>query len=92
MSTAPAEQNAWHPTHRWVADKIGFSIPGVSLIRTGRRIPSLDTMDLIEQVFGWPVCDQVAERHNYAERFNRVMEIRHAQEQEHREELKIVDA
>lgn len=54
------------PPHRWVAEKLGMSISGVSLLRSGRRQPSMETMETVEDALGWPLCDQVADRHNYA--------------------------
>lgn len=55
------------PTHRWVADKLGMSVSGVSLLRSGKRNPSMETMEDIEAYFGWPLCDQVLVRHDYPE-------------------------
>lgn len=57
------------PTHRWVADQIGFSIAGVSLLRSGQRLPSIPAMETISTAFGWPVADQIKERKNYARSF-----------------------
>ena len=57
------------PTHRWVADQIGFSIAGVSLLRSGQRLPSIPTMEVIDMTFGWPVADQIKERKHYARSF-----------------------
>ena len=57
------------PTHRWVADQIGFSIAGVSLLRSGHRLPSVPTMEVIDTAFGWPVADQIKKRKHYARSF-----------------------
>lgn len=57
------------PTHGWVADQIGFSIAGVSLLRSGHRLPSISTMEVIDTVFGWPVADQIKDRKHYARSF-----------------------
>lgn len=57
------------PTNGWVADRIGFSIAGVSLLRSGHRLPSIPTMEVIDEVFGWPVADQIKERKHYARSF-----------------------
>lgn len=57
------------PTHGWVADQIGFSIAGVSLLRSGHRLPSIPTMEVIDTAFGWPVADQIKDRKHYARSF-----------------------
>ena len=57
------------PTHGWVADRIGFSVAGVSLLRSGHRLPSIPTMEVIDEVFGLPVADQIKERKHYARSF-----------------------
>ena len=57
------------PTHGWVADQIGFSIAGGSLLRSGQRLPSIPTMEVIDTVFGWPVADQIKDRKHYARSF-----------------------
>lgn len=72
--------NQTGPTHRWVADRIGYSLPGVSLLRTGKRKPNLKTMELMEEVFEWPMCDQVDARDNYHAELNRMLADRHNQE------------
>lgn len=55
--------------HRWVADRMGYSMAGVSLIRNGHRAPTLQTMEAVEAAFGWPICDQVEARADYAALF-----------------------
>lgn len=57
------------PTHGWVADQIGFSIAGVSLLRSGHRLPSIPAMEAIDTAFGWPIADQIKERKHYARSF-----------------------
>ena len=57
------------PTHGWVAERIGFSIAGVSLLRSGQRMPSIPAMETIAQAFDWPVAEQIGVRKNYAEHF-----------------------
>lgn len=58
------------PTNQWVADRMGYSISGVSLLRSGKRQPTVATMDRIEQVFGWDACDQMNHREGFADHFN----------------------
>lgn len=70
------------PTHAWVADKMGYSISGVSLLRSGKRKPTLATIDRIEQVFGWDACDQLLHRDDFAELFNQWIAQVHQTEQE----------
>ena len=57
------------PTHGWVADQIGFSIAGVSLLRSGHRLPSIPAMEVIDTAFGWPIADQIKNRKRYARSF-----------------------
>lgn len=66
------------PTLEWVAKKMGYSVSGVSLIRSGNRQPTLITMDVVEKAFDWPVTEQVLARRNqkYAEEFNKVISER----------------
>jgi hypothetical protein len=61
------------PTHQWVADKLDMSVSGVSLLRNGKRHPSLSTMEVVEREIGWELCDQVLSRHNYADDLNAVL-------------------
>lgn len=61
------------PTHHWVADKLGMSISGVSLLRAGKRNPSMETMETVEREIGWPICDQVEARHDYADALNHAL-------------------
>ena len=61
------------PPHRWVAEKMGYSIPGVSLLRSAQRQPTLDTMEAVERGFGWPIEKQVAHRDDYAAAFNAML-------------------
>lgn len=62
------------PTHGWVADKIGFSIAGVSLLRSGRRGPSIPTMEVLEKAFGWSMSDQINARKDYAAALEKVIQ------------------
>lgn len=72
------------PEHRWVAKKIGISISGVSLIRSGNRRPSLGLMNNIEFVFDWKVTDQIGsvQAGTYRDDFNRVIEEAYGKETE----------
>lgn len=63
----------WNPPHRWVADKIGLTISGVSLIRNGKRFPSYSTMEAINKAIGWGVANQVMKKSSYPEVFNQKM-------------------
>lgn len=65
------------PTHGWVAERIGFSIAGVSLLRSGRRHPSIPTMEAIEAAFDWSMADQINARKDYAANFERVIQEAH---------------
>jgi hypothetical protein len=64
--------------HKWVADKIGFSIAGVSLLRSGLRKPSVSTMESVEQAFDWSMSDQINARHHYADDLEKVLEKAYA--------------
>lgn len=69
------------PTHHWVADKLGMSISGVSLLRSGKRNPSMETMEVVEREIGWPLCDQVEARHDYADALNQALREKFGLEQ-----------
>jgi hypothetical protein len=64
------------PDHRWIAQKVGLSIPGVSLLRSGKRSPSRSVMSSIEFIFGWTAVDQfqALQAGNWAAEFDRVTE------------------
>lgn len=42
----------------WLAEKIGVSPSGASLLRRGQRPPTLPRMREIEKGLGWAMCDQ----------------------------------
>ena len=64
-----------NPSHRWVADRMGYTVPGVSMLRSGRRNPTLTTMRLIETSFGWPVTEQVKyAKADWTEAFNKMLQ------------------
>lgn len=67
-------------THRWVAERMGYSVSGVSLLRNGHRQPTIETMEKVEEAFDWPMCDQVAARDDYAKQFNQIIEKKHQEE------------
>ena len=50
------------PTNQEVADAITMTHSGVSRIRSGGRLPSIDTMRRIQDVYGWSVQDQIEAR------------------------------
>lgn len=74
------------PNHRWVADRIGYSVAGVSLLRSGQRQPTIRTMEIMEDVFRWPMCDQVDVRDDYSESLNKMLGDRFNEENEENEE------
>ncbi len=41
-----------------VARLLGLSKSAVSMLRSGRRSPSIDTMERVAEVYGWTVADQ----------------------------------
>ena len=45
-------------TNSQVAEALGLSESGVSRLRSGDRLPSLDVMQKIEDVYGWTVQGQ----------------------------------
>lgn len=47
-------------TNPEVGKRIGLSYSGVSLIRSGKRYPSLAVMRKIREAYGWSVADQQA--------------------------------
>ena len=64
-----------NPPHRWVTDRMGYTVPGVSMLRSGRRNPTLSTMRLIEISFGWPVSEQVQyAKADWTEAFNKMLQ------------------
>ena len=56
------DTNMRYPSNAQVADDLGMSISGVSRLRSGARLPSLQVMVKIEQAYGWTVQDQTAAR------------------------------
>lgn len=63
------------PTNAEVGEKIGLTHSGVSRIRSGDRLPSLDTMAAIERAFGWSRAAQLQARDEgkYAQAFENVI-------------------
>jgi transcriptional regulator with XRE-family HTH domain len=72
------------PPLNWVAERMGYSISGVSLLRNGGRRPTIDTMELIEEVFEWPILDQVQARRDgkFPDEFNKVTSEQYHTEKE----------
>jgi len=66
---------SWKPTHQTVADELDLTVATVSRIRTGARLPSLETMQKITKLTGWTLDSQVSARDNrrYAMVFNDVL-------------------
>lgn len=72
-----------NPPHRWVTDRMGYTIPGVSMLRNGRRNPTLSTMKLIETSFGWPVTEQVrCSKSEWTKEFNKMLKERYEEANE----------
>lgn len=46
------------PTNKAVADKLGMSESGVSRLRSGDRMPSLQLMQKIQEEYDWTVQQQ----------------------------------
>lgn len=42
----------------WLAEKIGVSPSGASLLRRGKRPPTLPRMREVEKALDWAMCDQ----------------------------------
>lgn len=45
--------NQTRPTHQVVADRLDLTVATVSRLRSGERLPSLDTMTEIKEMTGW---------------------------------------
>lgn len=69
-------------TNGWAAERMGYSPSGVSLLRSGNRNPTLETMEAVEKAFGWTIEDQVRNRRRYSEKFEQVILAVYAREQE----------
>lgn len=59
--------------NKTIADRVGHSESGISLIRSGQRFPRMDTMERIEKAYGWTVPDQVAARSDYPAALERML-------------------
>ena len=59
------------PSNEYVGQLLGVSHASVSRYKSGDRLPELDTMAQIAQVFAWPLDDQYQARQNgtYADEF-----------------------
>lgn len=62
-------------TNVQVAQAIGMTHSGVSRIRSGDRLPSIDKMIAIEQVLQWPIGSQTQARAEgrYAAEFEAIL-------------------
>ncbi len=45
-------------TNLEVAHLLGLSKSAISMLRSGRRKPSVDTMERVAEIYGWSVVDQ----------------------------------
>lgn len=45
-----------------VAREIGLTYTAVSRLRSGARVPSVSTMLMIQEIFGWPCQEQMDAR------------------------------
>lgn len=61
------------PSNETVGQLLGVSHASVSRYKSGDRLPELDVMAQIAQVFEWPLDDQYAARQNgtYADEFTK---------------------
>lgn len=73
MQTSPA--SVANVTNSAVGERIGLGHSGVSRIRTGARVPSLDVMQQIAAQFRWPLMAQVNSKlaATYAEDFEAIL-------------------
>lgn len=62
-------------TNEAVAKRLGLTHSAISRIRSGDRMPSFHTMQVIEVEFGWSIADQSEARRldQYASEFERVI-------------------
>lgn len=65
-------------TNTEVAERIGLDHSMVSRIRGGQRIPSFDSMAVIETSYGWPLSEQAISRKRgtYAKDFEAIINDR----------------
>lgn len=75
----------WPPLS-WMADRMGYTIPGVSRLRGGRRNPNLSTLLAVEEAFGWSACSQIrlVKEKRWHDEFSRVATKLHREEREQR--------
>ena len=57
MDTGPTDTQA-RPTHQVVADELDLTVATVSRLRSGDRLPSLETIMAVKQLTGWGVDEQ----------------------------------
>lgn len=59
------------PTNGWVGNLLGYTDSGASLLRRGKRQPTLPLMRKVASAIGWDTWDQVisTERGAWAEEF-----------------------
>lgn len=67
-------------TQTELAERLGVSVATVSRICSGERKPSMQLMDRVEEVLGWPFSDQANELRcdAYYDAFRRRMEAKDA--------------
>lgn len=66
---------ATSPTNEALGELLGISHATVSRIKSGHRLPSLEVMDKIRELYGWSLDDQTDARNEgtYAERFQAIV-------------------
>lgn len=66
------------PTNDALGELLGVSHAMVSRYRSGDRLPSIEVMDKIREVYGWSIDDQVAARNagTYHEEFSALVASR----------------
>lgn len=60
--------------NKLVAERIGMSESGVWFIRNGHRFPTVETMEKIEEAYGWEVNDQFSHRDDYPNAFESILQ------------------
>jgi transcriptional regulator with XRE-family HTH domain len=52
-----------------IADLVGLDMSTVSRLRSGFRLPNIDTMTRIEKALSWPLTEQAAVRETGAQKY-----------------------
>ncbi len=63
------------PTNQELADRLGLTHSGISRIRSGSRLPSIEVMDQLDKLYGWSVVKQIRARQTgtYAQELEAVL-------------------